>query len=85
MMEPVARRLLEQTRNLHSRYLAAPAACTAVGSLFVSWSEISKEIGRAGSFTDADSRLLDTTGREWRAAIEALREHADAPLPADAL
>jgi hypothetical protein len=79
---PVARRLLEEVRERHARFLMTQAALSAVGSLCGDpWSETRKEIDRAGLFTDALARLSSATEKEWLDAIKALRENADAPLP----
>jgi hypothetical protein len=80
-LEPVARRLIEQTRDLHSRYLSTQAALNVLSSLFASWSPVAKAADLARFRTDADERAADATAARWRDALAVLRENAAAALP----
>ena len=81
IMEPVALRLLEEVHSLTVRRLTTQAALVTLGRLWNSWDDIVKRIGRTASINDDYSGVAVATEREWRAALDALRENADAPLP----
>jgi hypothetical protein len=83
MMEPIAWRLVEEVRERRRRFLALQAALCSLGSLFVSWSELRKQIDRTAMFGDADDvRVSRAAAKEWQAALAALRLDADAEVPA---
>jgi hypothetical protein len=80
-MEPVVCRLIEEARVQHAQFVMTQAALSALGSLWDSWDPVSKQINRVGVFNDADARLSVASRQKWEAALNAMRENADAPLP----
>jgi hypothetical protein len=81
---PVARDLLVRTRDHYLKFMATDEALHAVTAVFNHWdggTEIAQQANRAGSLTDADARTLGATKQQWKAALEALKRDADAPLP----
>jgi hypothetical protein len=83
MLKPVATRLLEEARAHHLRFLTTREALNVVGRSFNPWDggELTKQIDRVGTFSEADVRVSIATRQQWLDAIEALKMDAGAPLP----
>jgi hypothetical protein len=82
MMEPIARDLVVEVLGRRRGFLRAQAALAAMGSLFISWSELRRKIDRTALFGDDDDvRVSRAAAQEWNTALKAMRENADAELP----